>query len=79
MSPAPPPQHFWHELLGEVEILDEDGVGADRRLIVRDSGGTEHTLLAAHAHLKPVSQKVKQSPLPPPAPPASDEDDDMPF
>ncbi len=80
-SPPPPPaapQLFFHKLLGEVEILEERGVASQRRFIVRDARGAQHTLMAAYANLIPL-----QTPSPAPSSPAAtslpEPEEDLPF
>ncbi|HUT23726.1 MAG TPA: UvrD-helicase domain-containing protein [Sumerlaeia bacterium] len=52
---------FAHEILGEVEVVSEDGRGPGRTLTVRTRCGEEHTLMAAHAALRPLTASESPS------------------
>jgi DNA helicase-2/ATP-dependent DNA helicase PcrA len=53
-SLASAPRLFRHELLGIVALVSETGFGSQRRFVVRDASGMNHTLLASYARLRPV-------------------------
>jgi hypothetical protein len=83
-NPSPPlppaaPQLFFHKLLGEVEILEERGVASQRRFIVRDARGAQHTLMAAYAHLIPIQTPPPATSAAATAPAGPEPEEDLPF
>ena len=74
-----PKQHFLHEILGEVEIVREEGVGRDQRFVVKDLGGAEHMLIAAYADLKPVGNKAIEHEVRTETTGQTEDDDALPF
>lgn len=65
---------FRHDMLGPVEIIGESGSGHDKRIVVRDAAGREHTLLAVHAGLRPLDSEEHTAKASP-----KHLDEDMPF
>ena len=67
---------YRHDILGEVEIVEETETATGPRVRVRDRSGREHVLMTAHTRLTPLNADPLDADV---GPCDDDEDDDMPF